>query len=508
MHGYTKRSFHLLAALLLAVPAVLATATEAEARSADENQEPQVELRHLGTVPLMIFDETSDSATIHNKTEEGYIDYAWRSFIALNQPAQSSAQGLHPKRGSDLSDRPVVWETWPQTGQVFLPSCNWDDYPTWDELQETRPLWPDPTCASPLPQPRPCPQDGSIVLQAINQPGLSIRHGAVGPLADQTGNYVRYQVGLNRTYFEYVRANKYYQADRQLPATFEDLPHDLPGKPGMIEYKSAWKVLDSGEDRSRFYRRKAHFEALPRPRPSEPLDPPDACTGPKPVGLVAFHIHRRTAFGHVAMTFEQVDNVEILEPARLARGAMPSFNPGLFSADPPPYGPRGFQGQKPDLVSYESCPEQGFNCVTNGPTRNVSRATPLPVRVQQANARYQALMHRAGSVLQHYQLIGVQHARSDCSRDWVNGKWSPGCPSPNTDVLINAALESYTQLVNLQGQTQNYSCRGCHQHARPCGVGWDTVEVYEGSLMSYLLSKAKGADTTFDDAARGYNCNQ
>ena len=117
-------------------------------------------------------------------------------------------------------------------------------------------------------------------------------------------------------------------------------------------------------------------------------------------------------------------------------------------------------------------------------------------------------MRRMGSVFQHYQLIGTQHASSDCSRDWVSGKWSPGCPEPNLDVLINAALESYTQLVNLNGQLQNYSCQSCHQTARPCGVSWSLVPEYKDQLMSFLLSKAKKNDTSYQDFLEGYNCNQ
>ena len=172
---------------------------------------------------------------------------------------------------------------------------------------------------------------------------------------------MRYQVGLNRTYFEYVRAHEYYEAEKQTPPpSFVTLPHDEPGKPGMIEYKSAWKVLDEEEQNSgRFYTRKAFFLSLPwRKDASSPVQAGECFTdgGDEPVaftvGLVAFHIHRRTYFGHIAMTFEPVDNVKI-DPSRFdfpSSIPTPSFNPGLFSKNPPPYGKRGFSGEKPDVI--------------------------------------------------------------------------------------------------------------------------------------------------------------
>ena len=495
----------------------------------------------LARVPLLLFKPPAETATIFNKTDQDYIDYAWRSFIALNWPAMRPLGGEN--RGQpNVSDgtypgsaQPLVWETWPYTDQVFLPSGNWmkakghkgtTDYPTWRQLPVT-PSFPltdqDGKITSyQSPPPPPCAstaeKEGALLLQAINQPGESIKHGPVGPLYDQNGYAVRYQVGLNRSYFEYVRAQEYYQAEKQVPPpSFVALPQDEPGKPGMIEYKSAWKVLDEEEQKSgRFYTRKAFFVSLPWKKDASSAVQAGECFtdgAGKPVsftvGLVAFHIHRVTYFGHVAMTFESVDNVRI-GPSRFdfpSSIPTPSFNPGWFSKNPPPYGKKGFSGEKPDVISVER--DSRFHVkLDKGKPPDVSRATPIPLPFRQANARYRALMRRMGSVFQHYQLIGTQHVSADCSRDWVSGKWSPGCPGPNLDILINAALESYTQLVNLNGQLQNYSCKGCHQSARPCGVSWSAVPDYKSQLMSFLLSKANKKSTGYQEFLSGYNCNQ
>ena len=267
----------------------------------------------LAQVPLLLFKPPAETATVFNKTDQDYIDYAWRSFIALNWPARRPLGGEN--RGlPDVSEgtypgsaKPLVWETWPYTGEVFLPSGNWKqtpgfkgttDYPMWRELP-VKPSFPVTNQSGKItsyqsPPPPPCAsraeKEGALLLQAINQPGESIKHGPVGPLYDQNGYSVRYQVGLNRSYFEYVRAEQYYEAEKQAPPPgFVALPPDEPGKPGMIEYKSAWKVLDEQERKSgRFYTRKAFFLSLPwRKDASSPVQAGECFTdgGNAPVAL-------------------------------------------------------------------------------------------------------------------------------------------------------------------------------------------------------------------------------
>ena len=173
----------------------------------------------------------------------------------------------------------------------------------------------------------------------------------------------------------------------------------------------------------------------------------------------------------------------------------------------PPYGKRGFRGHKPEVIGVER--KRQFHAkLHEGQPPDVSRATPIPLRFRQANARCQEILRGMGSEFQYDRLIGIQHASSDCSRGWVSGKWSPGCPTPNMDTLINASLESYTQLVNLNGELQDYSCSSCRQTARPCGVSWSLVPKYKDQLMSFLLSKAKKKHTGYQEGLEDYNCDE
>ena len=476
--------------------------------------------RNAYQLPVMTFAKDAGGYYV-NVSDEAYLRYMWDSFVALNWPAEAGSRGEPDTAATRPASRyPVVWETLAKPQEVFLPESEWANYPVWNKLSRL------PAGLS-LEQARDLCQgfsaDDDIILYDINQPNVSIRSGPVAPLMDQHRRYVRYQVAMNRPFFEYIRANHYYDADRQVAAVrvseqarfeggqktprgaFVALPFDTDDQPGMLEIKSAWRVLDPEFDEpARYYSRPGFILSPDRTRCER---------APAGLGLVALHIHRLTRLSHAAATFEQIDNVAILDPEG-SKGVQPSFNPGTGNDTQsnlwPPYGNRGFSGALPPLITADSSLPPRERRQPN----NVSRATPIPEKVREVNREYRA--RHADTPLQYYHLINAQHVRADCrmreTGDFSQPReWLPvTCPRPNTRTLINAALESYTQLVNpFTGQPYNYSCQDCHSHARPCGFsGPVTPELTllpEFVVMSYLLSKAKfpGQRTTPD----GYSCN-
>ncbi len=87
----------------------------------------------LAEVPVMVFGPPEAVAMVYNRPERDYLDYAWRSFVALSWPAKPGwVHRGEPDKSNPVpaSRPPVVWETWPYTEDVFLPSGNWGDYPT------------------------------------------------------------------------------------------------------------------------------------------------------------------------------------------------------------------------------------------------------------------------------------------------------------------------------------------------------------------------------------------
>jgi hypothetical protein len=147
-----------------------------------------------------------------NETDEFYLRYMWDSFVALNWPTKRNDKGVLERGIPDTQatrpamGKPVVWETYPQPQDVFLLPAGWHGYPQWDTIQPRPPVMGMATCDGYSPS-------ESILLYAINQPNITIKDGPVAPLMDQYGRYVRYQVNLNRTYFEYIAQHRYYNAE-------------------------------------------------------------------------------------------------------------------------------------------------------------------------------------------------------------------------------------------------------------------------------------------------------
>ncbi len=471
-------------------------------------------------LPVVNFDQDAEGFFV-NKSDEFYLRYMWESFVALSWANTPGARGLaDPRVGVPGSRSPLVWETLPQAQEVFLLPEQWDDYPDWDNIPYL-PAGMTVAQTEKLCEGFDVARD--IVLYDINQPNITIKDGPVAPLIDQYGRYVRYQVTLNRTYFEYVREHEYYNAQTQLKAVavseqaqfaqqskapqgaFVGIPVDHGKQPGMLETKAAWRVLDPEfDDPVRYYTRPG-FVLNP--------DRTSCVRATAGVALVALHIHRITKLSHVATTFEQVDNLAILDPQTPVH-IQPSFNPGtsnLVQQDIwPPYGNRGFAGNLPPVITAKD----NLPPLQRRQPNNISRATPIPDAVRAINREFQ--QRYSNSVLRYYQMINVQHARAECKmRETGNfskpQQWEPvTCPQPNEGRLINSALESYTQLVNpFTNQPYNYSCQDCHAHARPCGF----VDVSKNRLtfrpdfmvMSYLLSKAKFAKQL--EVPDGYSCN-
>jgi hypothetical protein len=166
-------------------------------------------------LPVMNFAKDADGYYL-NVADEEYVRYMWESFVALNWPAKAGARGEPDTAANAPASRhPVVWETLAQPQEVFLAETQWASYPAWNEL-------PRLPAGLSLKQARALCQgfsvDNDIVLYDINQPNTSIRSGPVAPLMDQHRRYVRYQVALNRPFFEYIRSNQYYDADKQAAA--------------------------------------------------------------------------------------------------------------------------------------------------------------------------------------------------------------------------------------------------------------------------------------------------
>ena len=454
-----------------------------------------------------------------NPDEQQYkiYEFMWRSFVALNWPnvpieitikngrrvidsgyrgqPDSSKKINYTPPGSDIL--PLrVWETYKEPYEIFLEPDQWADYPKWNTPRQPPPDGPtSDTGARRLLR---YPVGLTEYTTDVNQPYFF--PSVTGPLIDQNGHYVRYEVAVNQAFFTYVRTFYYYNAVTQIFAVdnwikgfgnaFRRPPfgnpaelgpngylQDLPpwARQGMVDVKAAWKVLDEDrDDRTRYLNRRIV----------------DAKGTTRLMGLVALHILRYTPNDYdeakkidgkfVAATFEQVDNVSV-EPNS---GLKPSFNNG--SAPDSEECAFGFNGEIPPPP-----PPEG----EIPPPVDIYRVASLPVMVQKINKVFQEDLFE--SVFRYYQLIGTQNKylgteefkSTECPTRHPLKRTVGGHEGPvtgiytNTNNLINAALESYSQT--------NFSCILCHVRARPIGVPDKAFEIDHFKILTFLLQSAK-----------------
>jgi hypothetical protein len=263
-----------------------------------------------------------------------------------------------------------------------------------------------------------------------------------GTLTDQHGDLARFEIRINKTIFDAIVANTYYNIEGQNRAQFVSFP------PGVMEVKAAWRVMtaaDTPQVKARFARRDAWVYTAASP------GQPASCRKQE-VGLVGLHMSRKTAGRPqwIWSTFEQVDNVPPFNAAVPAGRTLPySFNnPACAPAKCPPNASTEKDG-KPTSV----------------PTQ-VTRVVNIGQIAQQANPLWQrALAAVPGSPYQYYKLIDVQ---------WPQTPNQKPAGNPTPGLVANTTMETYVA---------QSSCLNCHF----------TATIQSGRLssdFSFLLAEA------------------
>ena len=395
---------------------------------------------------------------------QGSFDHlAWQTFVALNWPADLSLGRGEPDTSLQIGARdeegallPVVWETYKQVYEVF----QYDD-PEWtvsvDDWNNQEVLPPE------------CPQEpGTKVVQhpskarpetQVDDLDDEVNEAFHGPLVDQAGSLVRYEVRLNRTEFNQIVEGNYYQVGADTTGlVFIDSETDPAGE-GAIEVKAAWKVLSDEEyDSGRFYAREVYVynDAIG--------ETPASCTLTK-MGLVGLHLIRKTsrAPDWYWGTWEHVDNVPDPavgpEPGKsysfYNNECAPAITPAICAASDVTMDP-----SNPD---YQCCPNlQRYNPIgpdgdpydlERGPIQ-VTRLEPLD-SANDCNPAY--LKALEGTVWENYVMVSTQ---------WTQTQDGP--PFMKTIMptyLRNTTLETYMVGYSTGDppvQENQSSCIGCH----------------------------------------------
>lgn len=397
----------------------------------------------LSLSPNLPFDVTIIGNDMETTVRRSFDTFSWESFIALSW-SQDSTQMIGIN-----GDNPTIWETWKNSGDVFLP-------------QGEKPSpWGTPNQI-----PEACSiKDGKFLVMVgktpdvLNELELPFK---TGPLIDQNSNYSRFEILINQEMFEYIDDNTLYSFDGQQafnkPAVFPE-GNNKTKEWGAIMVKGAWKVMGANDDPKRFHTVEAivYTPAQDDPKIAE------SCFKAT-VGLVGLHIGTKTKTSPqwIWSTFEQVDNV-------------PTFGEGT---DKEHYNYYNVNANS----EINEAPARPWN--PNIPDQipsQVVRLTPIDKGTAELNTEYQNRLRKVNpeSVWQYYELVGTQ---------WpVNPEQLPlGNPFP--EFLGNATLETYIQGVIKNDTVQlvpnvSTSCMHCHNGATMISTG-------KPSDFTFLLERA------------------
>ncbi len=351
-----------------------------------------------------------------------YDVFSWQSFIALNSPTDGGMPG-------ENGDNETLWSTWMEDFQVLVSDG------------QTPAPW-----GAPLRLPTACKTltDGDgitrILTHASKVDGVVglFDQAQAGPLIDQNGSYVRYEILINEPMYTYIRDNRLYNQAGLNAFGQIDFPSGSldTSTVGAIMVKAAWKVMGAGDDPSRFHVSRAHvFNQQANTCAVETL------------GLVGFHISTKTVSAPqwIWSTFEHQGNAPDADAP--GTGAHYSFfDPQCATKRP-----------GPDCAPNALPPTPWNPQLPNQKPVQVERVTRIDATTAALNTKFQQLLRgvNAHSVWANYMLVGTQFPQLPDDPTDPQGR-------PFPQYLANTTIETF-----LQGRvpTVSSNCIGCHNRA-------------------------------------------
>ena len=380
------------------------------------------------------------------KVQREFDLYSWQMFLALNWPTNN--QGQPAPHLEDTAFGAPHWTLWHNSASIFqvdgAPPTACASPRAAMQLALTRNLTkavsaglkPFSVQATASVDPRKTRFLG--VISAVGELNVAkftpenIGQAFSGPMIDQNGEFVYYEIMLDPNEVGYLCGTKLYNINGQVAFSGAGGKVSMPwGSPsqdwsGAFELKFAWKVLTKGKDDFiRFYTTPAvimdqgpHGEQLERN---------------VTVGLVGMHIGHKTGTSPqwIWSTFEQVDNLSTDQVAH------PGLHPNFF--DP-----------NCEICTVDQIPVAANGVYPKAPTQ-AWRAVPIPADKTSLNAQVQAALGKAGSIWQYYQLIDSQWPTNPGA---VSAPYTAGLPAsiankpggnPTPVYLTNITMETYFQ---------------------------------------------------------------
>jgi len=439
--------------------------------------------------------------------QRGFDFYSWRTFIALNSPADGTpienSQPNTPTRWEDM-------DNFKQLLDVMLPvekqPPNWPPDKNGMNAERER-LMPEECRA--LHKEMPDRMVVQMIEESFNEPFKT------GPLIDQQGHYAIFDILMNRQMFKYISDHQLYSRAGQASPVNSGLAVDFPvgqnskdstptqkavvADLGAFMLKVSWKILGSDEPKPDTFHQVKALVLMPQPK-----DPKvkRQCL-PETLGLIGFHaVHKTTSRPQWIWTsFEHIKNVPDKDEVANHdfHGPYNFYDTGCKDNCPVVNATPPRQFWEPDPALKLKFKDAKFKS-------QIVREIPLTDAAKNMNKIFQSMLH--GTIWENYMLLSTQWPSRTNKANGCTGLHSPNPeePIPNTDFqkqpdmncspaptfLANSTLETYSQ-----GEIPiaSSSCIACHGNAvsfqpGPSNPKPDQVQLNQ-SDFTFILEKAR-----------------
>jgi hypothetical protein len=424
--------------------------------------------------------------------QRGFDFYSWRTFIALNSPANGSPID-HSQ--PDMRTRWEDMENFKQLLDVMLPAKmqppKWPTDRPGMEAERQR-LIPEECRA--LHKQMPERMVVQMIEESFNEPFKT------GPLIDQQGHYAIFDILMNRQMFDYISKSHLNTKAGQMSAANSGLAVDFPpgqnsdGTLGAFMLKVSWKILGSDETNPNTFHQVKALVLMP---PGDPKAKRPCL--PETLGLIGFHAVHKTASRPqwIWTSFEHVKNVPDRDEVSANKfdGPYNFFNISCEGNCPIPNAtpPRPWDPDPALQLKFRK--DGSFKS-------QIVRETPLTDAAKNMNKIFHSMLQ--GTVWEHYMLISTQWPSAFSCTSLHSQSFD--APLPRTDFLkqpdmncspaptfmANSTLETYSQ-GNIP--LASSSCIACHGNAvgfqtRPSNPKPGDVHLNQ-SDFTFMLEKAQ-----------------
>ncbi|CAN5585532.1 hypothetical protein BH23CHL2_BH23CHL2_11040 [soil metagenome] len=404
--------------------------------------------------------------------------FAWQEFIALNWQASANHAGQPDMSipaslfGEPGANAPVVWETYKEDYEVFLPNAATPD--PWGADQSIPSICQDVAVEGARQLPAVAKFSNSVqVLDEFGQANSAVSDPDAW-LTAQSGHRAHYEVRMNEVEFDYIIEHEFYNALKQYEAVQQAIaeggpgiyfPKGTPDTAGAIEIKAAWIELDNPGLANRYLTTQAYIY-------NEQQEDPDCYVAT--VGLIGLHIIQKSTDQWTWATFEHIQNAPSI--AEIARQELQD----VYRFWSPNCKVNCAPNRKPEAGQPY---DQPIQVVRIKDIADVGSWGNFEDNVASLNSYMQQQIREANpdSVFQHYELVSIGWPVDPVANDHVTTG-----PLPYQNIvpesLANSIMETYFQ-------QHHVNCSDCHSVAHIAPSSAEANPQWR-SDYSFLLSRA------------------